>query len=89
MVSLRHYGSHFCTGFLLSKQYVLTAAQCLHEFILYEQIPEFKPYTVVIGNANLNNTVSHAIKQIEVHRHYEADIPTSHYYDVGVITVDY
>ena len=89
VVSLRHNGSHFCTGFLISKRHVLTAAQCLHNFILYEWIPEFEPYTVVIGNANSKNTVSHAIKQVEVHRRYVADTPTSFYYNVGVITVDY
>ena len=89
VVSIRHNNNHFCTGSLITKQHVLTAAKCLHEFLIHYYIPSFEPYTVLIGDVNLNHTKSLAIEQVEVHKRYVPDDLTTIYYDIGVITVDY
>ena len=88
IASIRHNGVHFCTGFLINDMQVLTAAQCLREFLINEIIPNFSEYTVQIEDLNLENKTSLDIENVIVHPKYDPMKIWSSF-DVGLITVDY
>ena len=87
IASFRHNGTHLCTGILVSEKHVLTAAQCLNEFFIHEQIPSFKEYSILLEDVDKLTTTLHSIEQVEVHSRYIPNDPTSFLYDIGVITV--
>ena len=78
---------HFCTGFLASEKHIITAAQCLVDFLKYKDIPEFIDYTVMVGSNIINHNNSYAnIDQVEVLSDFKVNILNSTP-DIGVITV--
>ena len=85
IASLRHNNNHFCSGFLISQNDMLTAARCLEEFLVHKQIPAFDPYSVVIGDVNTLSIIR-SIEQVEVHSDFnfsKSDSPQN----IGLVKV--
>ena len=88
IASLRHNEGHFCTGFVIDPQHVVTAAQCLKDFLVKPKIPNFYEYTVVVGNPDLFNGTTVSIEQVEVDCRYDPHNPKS-LYNYGLIKVNH
>ena len=88
LVSCRHKGVHKYSGFLISRNEVLTAVQFLNEFLTNRVLPNFTEYSVVVGIDNNSNTKSKpvAIDEVRCHRKYKKQSRSlSHY--IGLIIV--
>ena len=86
--SLVHNENHFCTVFLISEKHVLTAAQCLKEFLIHKEIPDFMEYAVFFGDINKPDKQPHFFEQLDVHSNYDPHKPKSSQ-DLGLLTVSY
>ena len=71
----------------MSEKHVLTAAQCLNEFLIHEQIPSFKEYSLLLEDAEKLTTTLYFIEKVQVHPQYIPNDPTTFLHDIGVITV--
>ena len=72
---------HICTAFLISERHLLTAAKCLREIFLRENV-SFSEYSIILGYR------FHKIKRVERHKSYNHKRPEKNTsYDIGCITV--
>ena len=76
VASLRKNGEHICSGTILSRNFILTAARCVGT----RKNGEFKPYdpkglTAYVGNTNrLNGGTEADVEAVTVHKKIGADI---------------
>ena len=87
VASFRRDRIHTCTCCLISSLHALTAARCLKDFLIHEQIPNFDRYSVVVGSLSLFEGSNKDIAEVEVPRVYNFSDYSGH--DIGLITVDY
>ena len=89
IASFRHKNKHLCSAFFISNKHALTAANCLHDFSIYKDIPDFSEYFIVAGFSELGTEkVIHKIYEVRVHRCYNPMRYTT-IYDIGLIKVEY
>ena len=90
VVSYRREDVHKCSGILISKNQVLTAAHCLEEFFTEKVLPDFKKYSIVFGqNESLSESKKkHPIQEVIAHRKYDFRFPKP-LHDIGLIIVGY
>ncbi|XP_032674967.1 serine protease 53-like [Odontomachus brunneus] len=78
--SLRYNDRHFCNGAIISKNYVITAAQCI-----YGNINPFM-YTVAVGSSNLNTpSAVYSVMEIVVHIGYNK---ARHIHDIALVRIE-
>jgi len=84
-VSLRLYGSHFCSGNILDDRFILTTADCVSPVIDDSSLMEY--FTVVTGTIHLHSDGEiHKVERVWTHEQYDSTLSLSNPY-IGVIKV--
>ena len=82
LVSLRENLSHFCSGFVIRENFVITTGQCIVK-IEKRRRPDFSHFKAIIDGAN------YAIKRVNYHQYYSSrNAMRCKHYDVGLILVN-
>ena len=88
VVSHRHKNVHKCSGFLISENEILTAANCLDDFFKAKIVPNFEDYSVVLEQNNGLSGIekNHSIKEVRAHRKYNSKVSRASH-NIGLIMV--
>ena len=82
LVSLRENLSHFCSGFVIRENFVITTGQCIVK-IEKRRKPDFSQYKAVVDGTD------YAIKRVNYHQYYHPrKAMRCKHYDVGLILVN-
>ena len=84
--SLHLEGEHFCAGFLLLDQNVISTARCLYKISEIE-CPLYDDVFAVTGAVEFGLGIRHNIKYLEVHENYNKNGNFEN--DIALITVSY
>jgi len=83
--SLRLYGSHFCSGNIITQHLILTTVDCVSPVIDDSSLMEY--FTVVTGTIHLHSGGEiHKVDKVLTHEEYESTLSLSNFY-IGVVKV--